>query len=108
MDSGEESHYLTRLEQGLMQLQRLGKPDLAIVVAGADPYEKDELPSTAKLKLTLDQMVARDRQIYLFLQKLRIPSAYLMAGGYGDEVWEVYARFLIWVLETRMSDKGLI
>ena len=23
------------------------KPDLAVIVSGADPYEKDELPSTA-------------------------------------------------------------
>ena len=108
VDSGEEAHYVALLEQGLMQLQRLGEPDLAIVVSGADPYEKDELPSTAKLKLSLDQMLDRDRLIYRFLQKLVIPSAYFMAGGYGDEVWEVYARFLIRVLKARMSDKGLI
>lgn len=108
LDSGEEAQYVARLEQGLMQLQRLGEPDLAIVVSGADPYEKDELPSTAKLKLSLDQMLDRDRLIYRFLQKLGIPSAYFMAGGYGDEVWEVYARFLIRVLKARMSDKGLI
>jgi acetoin utilization deacetylase AcuC-like enzyme len=104
--SGEETLYLAHLEKGLMQLQRIGAPDLAIVVSGADPYEKDELPSTADLKLSLEQMTARDRLIYLFLQKLRIPSAYLMAGGYGDEVWKVYARFLKWVLKTRMSDRG--
>ena len=104
LDSGEEAQYVARLEQGLMQLQRLGEPDLAIVVSGADPYEKDELPSTAKLKLSLDQMLDRDRLIYRFLQKLGIPSAYFMAGGYGDEVWEVYARFLIRVLKARMSD----
>jgi acetoin utilization deacetylase AcuC-like enzyme len=107
IDTGEEAHYLARLEQGLMQLERLGEPDLAIVVSGADPYEKDELPSTSKLKLSLNQMLARDRLIYLFSQKLRIPSAYLMAGGYGEEVWEVYARFLIWVLEARSRTKAL-
>jgi acetoin utilization deacetylase AcuC-like enzyme len=100
--SGEETHYLERLEQGLTQLESLGVPDLAIVVSGADPYEKDELPSTAELKLTLDEILARDRLIYLFLQKLSIPAAYLMAGGYGDQVWEVYARFLLWALGTRI------
>jgi len=95
---GEEAHYLERLEQGLNQLEGLGEPDLAIVVSGADPYEKDELPSTEGLKLTLDQMLGRDRLIYQFLRKLRVPAAYLMAGGYGDQVWEVYARFLLWAL----------
>ncbi|MGA7145340.1 MAG: histone deacetylase [Desulfobacterales bacterium] len=97
--SGEEPHYLERLEKGLGQMKRLGEPDLAIVVSGADPYEKDELPSTSGLKLTLDQMAARDRMIYQFLRELRIPAAYLMAGGYGDQVWEVYAQFLSWALK---------
>ena len=98
--SGEEGYYLERLEEGLGQLERLGRPDLAIVVSGADPYEKDELPSTQGLKLTLDQMLARDRMIYRFLRKVRIPAAYLMAGGYGDQVWEVYSRFLLWALRA--------
>ncbi|MEJ2475432.1 MAG: hypothetical protein P8Y74_16325, partial [Desulfobacterales bacterium] len=97
--SGEEPHYLERLEQGLGQMKRLGEPDLAIVVSGADPYEKDELPSASGLKLTLDQMAARDRMIYHFLRELRIPAAYLMAGGYGDQVWDVYAQFLLWALK---------
>jgi acetoin utilization deacetylase AcuC-like enzyme len=98
--SGEEVHYPERLEKGLVQLERLGKPDLAIVVSGADPYEKDELPSTQGLKLTLDQLLARDRMIYRFLRKLGIPAAYLMAGGYGDQVWEVYSQFLLWAMKA--------
>jgi acetoin utilization deacetylase AcuC-like enzyme len=97
---GEDPLYLERLAQGLAQLESLGEPDLAIVVSGADPYEKDELPSTEGLNLTLDQMLARDRLIYRFLRKLQIPAAYLMAGGYGDHVWEVYARFLLWALKS--------
>lgn len=101
--SGEEMHYVERLEKGLMQLEDTGRPDLAIVVSGADPYEKDELPSTGGLKLTLEQMLARDRLIYLFLEKLKIPAAYLMAGGYGEQVWEVYAQFLLWALGRRMA-----
>jgi acetoin utilization deacetylase AcuC-like enzyme len=98
--AGEEAHYLERLEQGFVQLENLGGSDLAIVVSGADPYEKDELPSTAGLKLSLDQMLARDRLIFQFLKKLRVPAAYLMAGGYGDQVWEVYAQFLLWALKN--------
>ncbi|MEJ2657713.1 MAG: histone deacetylase, partial [Desulfobacterales bacterium] len=101
--SGEEMHYVERLEKGLLKLEGMGRPDLAIVVSGADPYEKDELPSTAGLKLTLDQMLDRDRLIYLFLEELKIPAAYLMAGGYGEQVWEVYAQLLLWALKRRMA-----
>ncbi|MBT8341355.1 MAG: histone deacetylase [Desulfatitalea sp.] len=97
--SGEEFRYLARLEQGLRQLDRSGRPQLAIVLAGADPYELDELPSSAGLRLSLPQMLARDQLIYTFLRDRNIPAAFLMAGGYGDHVWQVYAQFLSWALK---------
>ena len=101
VESGEENRYLDRLESGLNQLAQTGPADLAIVEWGADPYEKDELPSAAKLKLSLAQLLARDQMIDNFLSQRGIPAAYLMAGGYGDAVWEVFAQFLIWALEKR-------
>ncbi len=101
IESGEETQYLERLNTGLSQLEQMGPADLAIVVSGADPYEKDELPSTSPLRLSLDQLFERDRLIYTFLTSRDIPAAYLMAGGYGDEVWRVYARFLLWALRLR-------
>jgi acetoin utilization deacetylase AcuC-like enzyme len=70
------------------------KPDLAIVVDGADPYEHDGLPSSAPLKLTLDQCVARDWLTYAFLRERSVPSAWIMAGGYGERAWEPTASFL--------------
>ena len=95
--AGNEGAYLPELEQGLYRLEALSggqKPDLAIVVDGADPYEHDGLPSSALLKLTLDQCVARDRWIYGFLRARSVPSAWIMAGGYGERVWEPPAFFL--------------
>lgn len=105
IESGEEKNYLDRLENGLSQLAQIAPADLAIVESGADPYEKDELPSATKLKLTLDQLLARDQLIDTFLEKRGIPAAYLMAGGYGEAVWEVFARFLTWALEKRVLGK---
>jgi acetoin utilization deacetylase AcuC-like enzyme len=101
IESGEEAGYVDRLKVGLQQLENLGPTDLAIVVCGSDPYEKDELPSTAGLRLTLDQMLERDQLVYTFLHEREIPAAFLMAGGYGDHVWQVYARFLTWALRGR-------
>lgn len=103
IDSGEEPVYLDKLRQGLEEMAASGGADLAIVVSGADPYEKDELPSTAKLKLTLEQLMARDQMVYHFLKERRIPMAFLMAGGYGDDVWKVFSQFLIWVLPREYS-----
>lgn len=101
---GEEASYNERLSEGLAQLDRYIKPELAIVVSGSDPYEKDTLPSTAGLNLTLEQMAERDRIVYQFLRDRRIPAAYLMAGGYSPESWRVYANLLEMALSDRLRD----
>jgi acetoin utilization deacetylase AcuC-like enzyme len=97
IESGEEPLYLPRLAEGLafMEQRSAGRiPDLALVVDGADPYRHDGLESSAPLALSLAQCVARDRFIHAFLQKRGIPSAWLLAGGYGEHAWKPTARFL--------------
>ncbi len=103
---GEEHAYNDRLLEGLGQLEGMAKPDLAVVVSGADPYEKDELPSTQGLRLTRAEMLARNQLIYRFLDARRIPQAGLMSGGYGHAAWEVYVDFLEWVLPRRLHAMG--
>ena len=98
MARGEDHLYIPRLQEGLNRLDRLAHPDLAVVVSGADPYHKDELPSTSDLKLTLAQLMERDLLTYNFLKERDISRTYLMAGGYGEGCWEVYAQFLEWAL----------
>lgn len=103
IESGEEDTYIPRLHSGLIQLDQMGYPDLAIVVCGADPYEHDELPSAKLLQLTLKQMLERDRLLYSWLHQREIPALFLAAGGYGDDVWRVYEQFLRWVLQQRFD-----
>jgi acetoin utilization deacetylase AcuC-like enzyme len=103
---GEEEQYNQRLSLGLEELAPYPSPDLAIVVSGSDPYEKDTLPSTQKMNLTLPQISERDSIVYRFLSERSIPAAYLMAGGYSPESWEVYAQLLEMVLVDRHM-KGL-
>ena len=86
-----------------MNLKNFPKPELAVVVAGVDPFEKDELPSTSDLKLSLEQMMQRDQLVYRFLKERGIPAAFLMAGGYGENSWQVYAQFLEWALLDRLN-----
>ena len=105
--AGEERDYNPRLLNGLYRLAACTKPDLAVVVAGADPYEKDELPSTQDLRLSRDQLYDRDRMIYRFLQDRGIPHAGLMAGGYGEAAWEIYSRYLTWALCDRLGADGV-
>ncbi len=107
-EPGEDSFYLARLAAGLEQLKQMAMakhgrlPDLVLVVDGADPYEKDELPSTSTMRLTLAQMLERDLLLDRFLTKQALPSAWVNAGGYGDHVWEVYAQFLEKVLPGKL------
>ncbi|MFZ7124963.1 MAG: histone deacetylase [Desulfobacterales bacterium] len=106
IEAGEESDYVKRLLEGLHRLDDSFRPDVALVVSGADPYERDALPSTSSLRLTLSQMLERDLTVYRFLADRGIPYAGVMAGGYGEDAWEVYARFLEKVLLER-RDRGL-
>jgi len=103
IQSGEEDSYIPRLIEGMKKLETINKkvktPDLAIVLLGVDPYEKDELPSTDSLKLTERQMLERDQAVFNFLNSRNIPSAYTMAGGYGRFSWEAHYNFLHWVLK---------
>ena len=107
MAKGEDHLYISRFQEGLNQLGHLPPPDLAVVVSGADPYSKDELPSTSDLRLSLEQLKQRDLLTYNFLKDRDIPRAYLMAGGYGESCWKVYAQFLEWVLMENLNPQKM-
>ncbi|HUX11500.1 MAG TPA: histone deacetylase [Spirochaetia bacterium] len=100
----EESRYNPLLEAGLYRLSKeYPRADLAIVVCGSDPYEKDELPSSSLIRLTREQLLERDLMVYRFLMDLGIPAAYVMAGGYGRSSWEIYTQFLEKILSQRLG-----
>lgn len=93
--SEECSLYLSKLEAGLKELEsKYQRPDIVIVVNGADPYEHDGLVSSGLLKLTKEEMLKRDLMIFDFFNERKIPQSYVMSGGYGDKSWEIYSQFL--------------
>ncbi|MFW5744151.1 MAG: histone deacetylase [Spirochaetota bacterium] len=98
IEPGGEGEYLRRLDEGLALLDAYPRPDLVYVVDGADPYEHDELPSTADLRLSLDALMLRDQRVAAFLDERELPQAWLMSGGYGVRAWEPFAQFLRWRL----------
>ena len=101
IDVGEEAHYLDRLKVSLNELElKYPRPDVVIIVDGADPYEYDELPSSSKIQLTREQLLERDVILYNFFLERKIPQSYLMAGGYGKRSWEIYSQFLKFVGES--------
>ncbi|HKK49488.1 MAG TPA: histone deacetylase [Alkalispirochaeta sp.] len=93
--SGEEDTYLPRLTEGIAELERrYPLPDFVVVVNGADPYERDQLPSAELLKMSREQLMERDRFVYRWIRDRDLPSLFVMAGNYGSNSWEVYSQFL--------------
>ncbi len=79
---GDEK-YLSSLRLHFPRLYREFQPDVVFYLAGADPYEEDELGS---LKLTKEGLKERDQIILEGARRLRIPVAVVFAGGYARKV----------------------
>lgn len=82
-DGTGDAAYLEQLEAGLEQALRLSRADLAIFLAGADPYAGDSL---GRLALTKQGLAARDRLVFERCQRAGIPVAVVMGGGYARSI----------------------
>jgi len=80
-DGDEE--YLSKLRSNFPRLYLDFKPDLIFYLAGADPYEKDQLGG---LRMTMEGLKERDRIVIEEARKLNLPVAILFAGGYASQV----------------------
>ena len=80
-----DAPYLQALEHALDELDRRFEPGLVLFLAGADPYEGDRL---GRLSLSFDGLEARDRRVFDWAWQRRIPLAFSMAGGYGNNIDE--------------------
>ena len=81
----EDEKYLPELRSNFPRLYTEFKPDIVFFLAGADPYEEDQLGG---LKITMEGLRERDRIIIEEARKLHIPVVVLFAGGYAFDVSE--------------------
>lgn len=81
-DDADDATYLSALADGLATLESF-RADLAIYIAGADPYADDQL---GRLKLTKEGLQARDRMVLDACAAWGAPVAVVMAGGYARDV----------------------
>ncbi len=79
-DGTGDAAYLATLALALPRAIDAAQADLAIYLAGADPFEHDRF---GRLALRKPGLAARDRFVLETLQRLRIPVAITMAGGYA-------------------------
>ena len=82
-DGAGDQEFLDALDHGLCQSLEQSRADLAIYLAGADPFHDDKL---GRLKLTKAGLAERDRMVFEYCQGAGIPVAISMAGGYARDV----------------------
>ena len=86
LDGTGDQVYLDILEEGIQRALAMSHADLAIYLAGADPYEKDRL---GRLKLTKDGLRQRDELVLGLCKARGLPVAITMAGGYARDVEDI-------------------
>jgi acetoin utilization deacetylase AcuC-like enzyme len=82
-DGTDDTGFLHALEAGLKTALAAAHADLAIYLAGADPFEGDRL---GRLCVTKAGLAERDRVVLETCKEHGIPVAITMAGGYAREV----------------------
>ena len=82
-DGADDGEYLDALEGALEKALDRSGAQLAIYLAGADPYEDDRL---GRLRVSKEGLAERDRLVLESCRGRGIPVAVTMAGGYSREV----------------------
>jgi len=105
-ETGDEA-YLEALQAGVRRALHLAHADLAIYVAGADPYEDDLL---GRLALSKAGLAERDRVVFELCRRASIPVATVTAGGYARRIRDTVEIHLQTVriaaeMEERQRDK---
>ncbi|MBE7473254.1 MAG: histone deacetylase [Anaerolineae bacterium] len=85
-DGAADAAYLAALEKGLKQALALAQADLAIYLAGADPFVGDRL---GRLALTKAGLAERDRLVFDYCQAAGLPLAITMSGGYAPQIEDI-------------------
>ena len=86
-DGSGDAIFLERLRQAMPAVLASG-PECVFYLAGADPYQEDQLGG---LKLTKDGLRARDRLVIQAVEAAGIPLVVVLAGGYARRVDDTVA-----------------
>ncbi|MBU4375857.1 MAG: histone deacetylase [Candidatus Omnitrophica bacterium] len=91
MDIGLEDYasdgiYLGRLREHIPKIISDFKPGLILYVAGADPYEGDQI---GNLSLTVGGLKKRDEFIFETAENFGVPVSVVLAGGYAENIEDI-------------------
>lgn len=82
-DGVDDGAYLEALARGLDEALDEAEADVAIFLAGADPYRDDRF---GRMALTKGGLAERDRMVLGACRERGLPVAVTMAGGYARDV----------------------
>jgi acetoin utilization deacetylase AcuC-like enzyme len=82
-DGTTDEDYLKALKQGVEYALGQIEADLAIYLAGADPFKDDRF---GRLSLTKNGLAQRDQIVFQYCYEAGLPVAVTMAGGYARNV----------------------
>jgi len=88
-DGADDGEFLSALERGLEEsfdrsrAGEAGGAEIAIFLAGADPFEGDRL---GRLNVTKPALAERDRLVLEGCRERGLSVAVVMAGGYAEEI----------------------
>ncbi len=83
-----DQEYLDALERGVRAAIDRANADLAVYLAGADPYEGDRF---GRLAVTMAGLAERDRLVFDAVRSAGLPVAVTMAGGYARRIADTVA-----------------
>jgi acetoin utilization deacetylase AcuC-like enzyme len=85
-DGSDDAVFLEAVQSGLPRALKQAEADLAIYIAGADPYLDDRL---GRLAMTKEGLAERDRLVLEQCRSYGLPVAVVMGGGYARQVDDV-------------------
>jgi acetoin utilization deacetylase AcuC-like enzyme len=77
---------LAALERGVAAILAWGRPDLVLYQAGADPFKEDPY---SPLDLDAGDLRERDRVVFDWAKAQGLPLAWVLAGGYTEDVSKI-------------------
>ena len=86
-DGAHDATYLRELEQALPRVMA-HEPHCVFYLAGADPYEDDQLGG---VRLTKDGLRRRDRMVIETVCAAGLPLVIMLAGGYARRIEDTVA-----------------
>jgi acetoin utilization deacetylase AcuC-like enzyme len=101
-DGVHDETFLRALSEALPQVMA-HRPECVFYLAGADPYEDDQLGG---LRLTKDGLRRRDRVVIQAVRAAGIPLVIVLAGGYARRVEDTVAIHVATIEEASLERKG--